>query len=219
MKYVIPFLLLASVVLTVLSQDAPKAVKIEQFNDQVEPISALKEKLGILFERLGKEPSTTRGYVFVGAVKYKNLQIVSDVAHEMAERKASRRSRIIFAGYPCFYGKQFVMTEFWLLPQGSEEPYKIFSCDISCPLIAVSGKPIVTDRQEKLYFSASVSGDVSYRWKVVGGTVIRGQGTPVIIVKARANVNKVNATVKIGKLPPMGFCQDTDSFTTQIQSK
>ena len=92
-----------------------------------------------------------------------------------------------------------------------------------CPTLSVTGPAGVTSPGETMTFTANVSGGsgetVTYNWAVTTGTIIEGQGTPVIRVATTPEMagGNVTATVTIG-----GICEDcpdrTASETGSIQS-
>ena len=95
-------------------------------------------------------------------------------------------------------------------------------CEIvcSCPTLGVTGPAGVTAPGETMTFTANVSGGsgeaVTYNWDVSSGTIVEGQGTPVIKVATTPEMagGNVTATVTIG-----GICQDcTDNKRSETGS-
>ncbi len=80
-------------------------------------------------------------------------------------------------------------------------------CD--CPTLSVTGPAGVTGPGETMTFTANVSGGsgeaVTYNWSVSAGTIVEGQGTPVIKVATTPEMagGNVTATVDIG-----GVCEE-----------
>ena len=75
----------------------------------------------------------------------------------------------------------------------------------TCPAISVTGPSSVVQPGETMTFTANVSGgsqtDVTYDWSVDKGTIIEGQGTPVITVSTEGlSDTTVTATVLVGGL-------------------
>ena len=75
-------------------------------------------------------------------------------------------------------------------------------CDYFCPSIQVMGPNRTVEAGETLVFTASISGgpdQIVYRWKVSGGKIISGQGTPSVEVKTKRKkiAGKVTATIEI----------------------
>ena len=200
------------------SQDKSHAIKVGQFDDKKQPISDLIKSFEIFFERLRNEAPTTRGYVTLASREYETRLKLADIAKGIVSNTKEKK-RVELVGDVCFYGDQFRMIEFWLIPNGANEPYRAYSCDAMCPTLELFGKPTVNDTKETLYFTASISGDRSYHWFVKGGTIVEGKGTPAITVRSHSRVKEVTATLKIGRLPVGGNCLDGGSYTTQLQSK
>ena len=76
----------------------------------------------------------------------------------------------------------------------------------SCPTLSVTGPSSVTQPGSTMTFTANASGgsqtDVTYNWTVTAGTIVSGQGTPVITVQTTPEMagGNVTATVTIGGL-------------------
>lgn len=85
-----------------------------------------------------------------------------------------------------------------------------------CPTISVTGPSAVVQPGETMTFTANVSGgtqdSVTYDWSVDKGTIIEGQGTPVITVSTDGlEDTTVTATVNVGNL--CENCPASDSET------
>jgi hypothetical protein len=78
-----------------------------------------------------------------------------------------------------------------------------------CPTLDVTGPAGTVNAGETITFTANVSGggatNVTYDWSVTSGTIIEGQGTPVIRVATTADMagQSTTATVRIG-----GVCEE-----------
>ena len=78
-----------------------------------------------------------------------------------------------------------------------------------CPTLSITGPAGVTAPGETMTFTANVSGGsgetITYDWTVSSGTIIEGQGTPVIRVATTPEMagGNVTASVRIG-----GVCED-----------
>ena len=83
-----------------------------------------------------------------------------------------------------------------------------------CPSLSVSGPSSVTQPGGSMTFTANASGgsqsNVTYNWTVSQGTIVSGQGTPVIEVSTTPDMagGNVTATVTIG-----GVCADCTDLT------
>lgn len=80
-----------------------------------------------------------------------------------------------------------------------------------CPTIDVTGPAGLTNPGETMTFTANVSGgsasNPTYNWTVSSGTIIEGQGTPVIRVATTQDMagSTVTATVEVG-----GICEECE---------
>jgi len=61
----------------------------------------------------------------------------------------------------------------------------------------------------------SSSSDISYNWSISYGTIVSGQGTPVITVDPGKEAGSCTATLELGGLP--NSCNRTASSTTDIK--
>jgi hypothetical protein len=85
-----------------------------------------------------------------------------------------------------------------------------------CPTISITGPPFAAQPGETVTFTANFSGDnltkIEYKWSVDKGTIIEGQGTPVITVSTEGLEDRtITTTVEIKGLPE--GCPNTDSET------
>lgn len=97
------------------------------------------------------------------------------------------------------------------------------SCHLPCfcPTLDVSGGGIIK-AGETMAFEANVSGvetiDITYKWTVSKGEIIKGQGTPKITVKTSSGMNgEIKATVEIGGSDLCAECPRTASETGGIE--
>ena len=93
-------------------------------------------------------------------------------------------------------------------------------CDeCTCPTISVADPPEDVLHGEIMIFTANVSGgsqgDVTYKWTVKDGTILKGQDTPVIEVFPLTADSVVTATVEIDGL--CGSCPTTASATGKVK--
>lgn len=92
----------------------------------------------------------------------------------------------------------------------------------TCPTgLSVTGPSGITKAGSNMTFTANVtpgSGTTTYNWTVSDGTIIRGQGTPVITVSTTEDMagGNVTATVNIGTDPDCN-CADSASETAPIE--
>jgi hypothetical protein len=93
----------------------------------------------------------------------------------------------------------------------------------SCPKIIVTGPSSTINRGDQMEFYVTVGNrltkDYRYDWTVSLGTIISGQGTPIIRVgtnAARAG-SVITALVKVSSLP--GHCENASSDTGSVTAK
>lgn len=91
-----------------------------------------------------------------------------------------------------------------------------FAQNSNCPTISVTGPSSVVQPGETMTFTVNVSDvdldKIEYQWSVDKGTIMEGQGTPVIVVETSGlGDTALTATVKIKGLP--NECKDSDSET------
>lgn len=89
-----------------------------------------------------------------------------------------------------------------------------------CPALAVTGGRNIT-ASESLVFTANVAGgtgaEISYKWTVSQGEIVKGQGTPQIKVKTTPEMTgEITATVEIDGSRLCALCPRTDSETVSI---
>ena len=67
-----------------------------------------------------------------------------------------------------------------------------------CPTLSVIGPPGLTDRGDSMTFRLEdARSDLRYSWTVNAGTIIKGQGTPVIVVATDKSIEVVNITATV----------------------
>ncbi len=99
-------------------------------------------------------------------------------------------------------------------------------CEVKCvcPTLSVTGPAGVTAPGETMTFTANVAGGTSetitYEWTVDNGTIIEGQGTPVIRVATTADLagQNVTATVTISGTGLCEQCEKARSETAAVES-
>lgn len=92
------------------------------------------------------------------------------------------------------------------------------SIPCNCPTLSVSGPGSEVPSTDMMTFTANTSGGsvdgVTYNWTVSSGTIVEGQGTPVIKVSGEQKTN-VTATVEIGG---SGLCPDCTKTASDSSS-
>lgn len=169
-------------------QIPPQPTRFAEFDHREEGIPILSERFQRFLSRLRLEPKTTRGYV---ALASKGL--VEDQVKQILNR-SNEKKRVDLVRTDCLLTPDLKTTEFWLVPHGAPEPYRLSCGDIICPTLDVYGKALVKNRKEKLYFTASISGDRSFDWSIKGGKIVAGKGTPSITVIADPRSTKAIAS-------------------------
>lgn len=85
-----------------------------------------------------------------------------------------------------------------------------------CPAVTINGSA-VEGKRSLITFSLTTRGGKPYKkpsyfWTTTAGKIVRGQGTPTVIVDiARVEADEITATVKLSGFEPS--CQDEASFT------
>jgi len=101
------------------------------------------------------------------------------------------------------------LSQFWRVPPGASNPQceecnELEKARRECPDISVTGPAGVSLPEDVMYFVVTLSGevpkDLTFLWKVDGGTIVAGQNTPEL--KARYTDRwKFAATIRVGGLP------------------
>ena len=91
-----------------------------------------------------------------------------------------------------------------------------------CPIFGITGPAGVTTPGETMTFTANVSGGsgeaVTYNWDVSAGTIVEGQGTPVIRVATTPEMAGSNVTATVTINGVCDRCEKTKSETAAIQA-
>lgn len=155
-------------------------------------ISAFRKQLDQLASELKKHPNTTGGFVAIAGEDYAVERQRYDGVKEFIKRRPELKERLAYSRPGVVYDKEWRETEFWIVPDRDKPPYRSLIYDCSCPTTEIAGPPTFVDgRTSILKYRANVSGGmatyVSYRWKVIGGKIVSGQGSPSIIVRRNSN--------------------------------
>lgn len=91
-----------------------------------------------------------------------------------------------------------------------------------CATVSVSSSETFVYEGESIRFQAKVAGgtqeEVKYKWTVLGGEIVSGQGTPEITVKANSN-NEESITAKIEIEGLCANCPNEESVIVKIKKK
>lgn len=146
--------------------------------------------------KLAKGPKTTRGFVAITGNAEERYRITADIAN-----RASLRSRIEITRPGIIYEKGWEKSEFWLVPEGADVPYPHKIDDRACPNIEIAGKFYAERGESTLDYTANIFGGpdiaIKYRWKVDGGKIVSGDGTPTVTVRVAEGALEIKATVEI----------------------
>lgn len=208
-------------VVHVNAQDKPVPVKISEYDDERESIEVFNKRIDIFLRRLSKEPVTTFGFIAVSGKDYATFKTLRSHAKLALANNKDLKKRVDISEQGIHYNTRFEKTEFWFIPANSDPPYVALTADCDCPEVRVEGKP-EPKKANRTSFVANVSGGyfqnpVTYRWRVTGGTIVKGQGTPTIQVKINSSRKAVTAEVEIGGVEESCFCALKSSFTTKIR--
>lgn len=193
----------------VFAQEKPQAIKVDEFDDKAEKIESFAKKTNLFLQKISESPTTTTGVIAIypkDPSLYKELfQKATTILSARPELK--KRVDVIPVPGVRYNHKGFAQTEFILVTQGAESP-SIPTCGLCiCPTVEIKGKEFVEDFTKPLTFIADVrggsQGDVTYKWTISAGEIIKGQDTPIITVElGKANVEKIIVSVEIG-----GVCE------------
>jgi len=217
MRFIAALLILFTFMASGFAQEKkPVPVKFLEIDEEDTEIfiSGMREFL----RKLAASPKTTTGFVAIAH----NVIERRKIAKDMVKGWPAVKDRVGFSLDGTHYNKGWENTEFWLVPKGAEQPYIPFTADCSCPTSSVVGEVETDKSQKELTFTGNVSGGaqdnpLTYHWVVAGGEIIRGQGTPSIIVVVRNSlVTSVTATLIIGGYDEDCMCSNTASFTTRV---
>ena len=140
MRKFVLVLFLTILVFQTLGQQPTKAVKISDFDDRFESISNFKEKTKILMRKLLESPSGTKAFIAIRTIRYYTDLRLRETAQAVLAQypQTAGRVEIFRSGYTYF--PRFENTELWLVPPGTESPYKGAIVDrVRCPSIELFG--------------------------------------------------------------------------------
>lgn len=203
------------------AQNGPKAVKVAEFDDQTEPLKAFVNKTTYLIKRLSKLPKGTTVFIAVASSSLRTDLTLRKIARELLVANKISANRFELTHPNTGYNHIFDKTEFWLISKDGEPPYREFTGDCSCEPIQIFGSESINAKSEMLFFA---TGKVNwpeeftvYNWSVTSGTIVDGQGTSKIAVRANESVPQVEATVQIEFLDNPCGCPNSAIFTTRFR--
>ena len=100
----------------------------------------------------------------------------------------------------------------------------LFSLDAGaqCPTVSVTGPAAITQPGDSMVFRAVVNGGEAkkiYAWSVDKGTIIEGQGTPVIVVATDNSVAGDNLTATVEIVDSKGECRSRASALGPVANR
>lgn len=226
--FLIFFFVLCSFTLPIFPQEKPVAVKIDEHNDEIETIDLFVEKTKTFLRKVSEAPKTTRGFIFVTTREHSTYKRLSEKLKQILSENSELKHRITLSQAGVRYITQPQITEFWLIPKGTEEPYIPFSISYVCPSIKIVGNENFSDFSQPLVFSASISGgsqsDVEYKWTISAGKILQGQGTPTIEIDLSKEFTKnLKISVEINEIDKFGemneLCKTKVEFETKYAGK
>jgi hypothetical protein len=218
MRLLASILILLSLLFPTHSQIKVYASKVAELDREV-PNETFVKTVKAFISKLAKSPDGTTGFIAIAG----DALTREKIARTIIKKSPKVRQRIEISRAGTRYNKNWDANEFWLIPRGAERPYIPKTGDCDCPQIEVSGKEKVTSDTKEVFFSVSISGAnqdslIRYRWTVSGGTVISGQGTPMIAVRPKSTAVIIKAEVKLaGLAEKICNCLESASFTTKIE--
>lgn len=221
MRYIFSLLFLIFCQIQTVAQDETLAVKFADVDDRRQSTSVFIKKTDAFLKKLLQNPESTKGFIAISGEDYETLMERVKIAKDRVNKSPELKRRVEISRPGTAYRPDWPMSEFWFIPRGAISPYRALTADYTCPTISIIGTEAVENSNEKIYFTASVSGgpDVTYQWKVTGGKIIDGKGTPAITVKVdKSNVKEITATLDVGNLEEEAHCPSNFSYTTKIRS-
>lgn len=218
------------------AQNKPLPEKFDNYMETKSPdFRKLEKKARLFAKRLSKAPDSTKGLIFYYSYAHAGMTLCSK-EKRVAEERYDFVKNILFNSEKINPSRiisvdgllrNYTELEFWIVPKEAEIPEATATHheDCFCAQISVSGAENSLESNEILTFSASVSGGigrtVKYDWTISSGTIISGQGTPVIEIRLGEEMPpKITATVVTkganSSCCEFSFCIETASFTTNI---
>ena len=225
MKTIVILLFLAVLSLQTFAQETAKAIKFAVVPDENVSNGDFIAKNNAFIAKIKAGPKTSNGFVAVSGEDDATLMARVKLVKESVKKNPKLQQRIEISRPGTRYNKSWLMTEFWIIPHGAHSPYVANTYDCECAAISVSGPIETSIRDEKVTYSANVSGVVpgmfSYKWIVTGGQIVQGQGTRSITVRLRRNrAKEILAEVDIGGFDDEDcICATKASLTTKVISK
>jgi hypothetical protein len=235
MKILLLILVVTALIDTSIAQNR-KAFKIDTYVENKETdLASLEQKARAFAAQLRRFPTSIGIVFFYTSMGEKNVNFCTK--NKLTAEKRADYLRNLLIGREHLGNKRIVLIDgylrssteldLWVVPKGTVRPEATPTrhIDCSCAGIAVNGPADPFDSKEVLTFSADVSGGigdaVTYKWNVLGGRIISGQGTPSIKVKViRSALKQVTATVNVkGANGCCQYCNERASFTTKVSQR
>jgi PKD-like domain len=200
------FLVLAAVVIMFVisglafAQRPNNATMVDRYDPSSESVEVFEAKAKLFIKILDEADKDTTAALST----YVNSECALAL-DRLLEQRPDLRRRISFFHAGIKYRGEWKNVEFWLIPPGSDSPFPPFCALCSCPSLSVSGSAAPGKEGRVLVFTANISADVTYRWTVMGGQIVKGQGTASISVKPDGG-DHVEAKVEVEGLDPSCNC-------------
>ncbi len=223
--------------LTVFTQEKPKALKFDEFDDSVgnqfysyfEKKISISERTERFIDQLKKERGV-KVYII-----YYQAEIISN-SNNIIENRASRiiyeiqsKTQIKYEDVILVDGgyREKNTLEFWIAPKTAEPPAPTPTLDKSetfvCPHIYVYGDGLPFYETGIVHFSIPTYDLKSvekpaFNWKVSAGKIVEGQGTSKIKVDlSNSDTKRITAFAEVGGLPLP--CEKVGFSTIDVSSK
>lgn len=222
MKRLSLVLILFLSVFDLVGQDKPTASMLASVGNEKERNEEFSKALDGFVKLLIHLPKTTLGFVTISGDDAEIIQQRYRLVEAKIGKDPDLKRRIETPRVGVKYGKDWQMSEFWLIPEGAESPYSPNCILISCPEIHISGPTPESLADETLTYVAVVSDavELTYEWSVVGGEVKSGQGTNNIRVSVdKPRPTSLFVTLKVGGFREDGNCMDTAEIRTTFSPK
>ncbi|MEP6850631.1 MAG: hypothetical protein ABI999_17370 [Acidobacteriota bacterium] len=211
------FLTLVLFTMSVVAQN-PAAVKIDEVDIQTAGSEVFEVRAEAFLKAIMAAEKNTTGLITL----YDNDETARKLEVHIATIP-TLKNRVLFFSHHIIYQKKTGTVEFWLLPEGAEEPY-LPECTKPicwCPDISIIGSNDFRLSDNELVFKAQINGgdreSVSYEWKVDGGDIVAGTGTATITVKPTISDPKdLKVVLDLGGLDPGCNCPIEATFTSKF---
>jgi hypothetical protein len=200
--------------------------KLAVLDEKNETTTAFVAKIREATRKIKTEPENTKLFLAFSPRDLENSLILRKASREIISEMGLKSEQVRLTHPQATYTPEIVNTELWILPPGSEAPYKSLSADCFCwgeTISKISGMPDVDKRTERVFF-ATPSVDwwperfTTYKWSISGGTIEEGANTNKIVVRpSKGNRVGIEVKLEIELYDEMCRCPQIGTFTTKFR--